>query len=64
MTCPCYECEFRRPGCHGSCEPFKTWRAPLDGLREEKERLRKIDDVLQEGIERRRKWARSNGRKK
>lgn len=63
MTCPCYECEYRRPGCHGDCEPFKTWRAPLDGLREEKRRMRKVDEVISDGTERRRKWARNHGRK-
>lgn len=61
MTCPCYKCESRYPGCHGKCEQFKTWRAPLDSVQEEKIRLRKVDDVLRDGSERRRKWIRSHG---
>ena len=24
---PCYKCEERSPGCHGSCEIYKNWIA-------------------------------------
>lgn len=65
MTCPCKDCEFRRPGCHGSCEPFKTWRSPLDGLREEKRRLREVDEVIADGSRRRnRRWISEQNRRK
>lgn len=61
MTCPCYKCEKRSPGCHGKCEHFKAWRAPLDSMREEKTRRRKMDEVVRDGSERRRKWIRNHG---
>lgn len=27
--CPCYGCEDRKQGCHGSCERYKKWSAEL-----------------------------------
>lgn len=27
---PCYRCEERLPGCHGSCEKYQEWRRQLD----------------------------------
>lgn len=63
MTCPCYECEFRRPGCHGDCEPFKTWRAPMDKMRAEKDKMLAVDDMLHQGRVRRSRWSKNHNRK-
>ncbi len=30
----CYECQKRRPGCHSTCEDYKTQRAEMDETRE------------------------------
>jgi hypothetical protein len=26
MKCPCRGCADRKLGCHGVCEPYKTWK--------------------------------------
>lgn len=49
MNCPCHECEFRRPGCHGSCELYKQWKAPAESMRKAKARQRLLDDMAQAG---------------
>jgi hypothetical protein len=49
MMCPCKDCEMRRPGCHGSCDLYKTWRAPLDAMGADKDRARIIDAAVQDG---------------
>ena len=40
--CPCYKCETRRFGCHGSCEPYLSWVAVR---REATEALKKESDL-------------------
>lgn len=58
-TCPCNDCEFRHPGCHGSCEPFKTWKAPLEAMRLQRIKDIPVDTALHDGIQRRNKrWMR------
>lgn len=64
MMCPCRGCKDRHANCHSECEAYKTWRIPLDGLRAEQARLRKVDEVIQAGKERRRKWSRNRGNKR
>lgn len=27
---PCYHCEDRAIGCHGSCEKYKAWKSEVD----------------------------------
>lgn len=46
---PCHYCEHRQPGCHGSCEPYKAWRKPLDAARDGREKDRIADEVLSNG---------------
>ena len=29
---PCYKCEVRHAGCHGSCEAYQTWRKEQEAL--------------------------------
>jgi len=36
---PCYKCEFRTVGCHGSCEKYIMWRK----VRDEELARRKVD---------------------
>ena len=31
---PCYNCESRHPGCHGTCGPYKDWKKEVDEKRE------------------------------
>ena len=31
----CYGCPDRTPGCHGSCEEYKAWRAEYDAQKAE-----------------------------
>lgn len=63
MTCPCKDCEFRRPACHGKCEVYKKWRSPVDVMREDKARQRMIDETLTDGTTRRIRAIR-NGKKR
>jgi len=47
--CPCYGCQERTVGCHGTCEKYKAW----DGKRqaEKLERFRRIS-ILHEADKR------------
>ena len=27
MKCPCKNCDRRKLGCHGNCEPYQQWSA-------------------------------------
>lgn len=38
---PCKDCPNRTPGCHGTCDGYKEFRATLDTI-SEKERNRKM----------------------
>lgn len=40
MENPCHNCPKRYPGCHASCEDYKSWKAQWDEMRE-RERKRK-----------------------
>ena len=40
MENPCHNCPKRYPGCHASCDAYKSWKAEWDELRE-RERKRK-----------------------
>ena len=39
---PCYKCEKRHPGCHGSCKEYTNWKSAHDNEREriQKEKIR------------------------
>lgn len=62
--CPCKDCEFRHPGCHGDCEAFKTWKHPLELMKEDLKRERLLTDTQITGAKRRTRWFRDNGTKK
>lgn len=55
---PCYKCELREPGCHGSCEKYANWVVPLLNARDA--RKRKMDaeavrtDAVTKALKRRR----------
>ena len=49
MNTPCKDCEHRRPGCHGKCEVYKAWRAPLDAMSAGKVQARISDEFLRDG---------------
>lgn len=38
---PCKDCERRKLGCHGRCEPYKEWKKELDA--ENKARTREYN---------------------
>lgn len=40
MKNPCHNCQKRYPGCHASCEDYKSWKSQWDEMRE-RERKRK-----------------------
>lgn len=42
--CPCKDCQFREPGCHGKCEMYREWRKELTAVRQ-KERLEKPESM-------------------
>ena len=59
---PCWECPDRAPGCHGSCERYKEWKAPLEKYRDEKNKSRIADGALIDGTNKRnRPWLRKKG---
>lgn len=43
---PCKGCEERRPGCHGECDLYKTFRAALDEFNEQIQHDREIEAAL------------------
>lgn len=40
MENPCHNCPKRYPGCHASCNDYKSWKVNWDEMRE-RERKRK-----------------------
>ena len=42
--CPCKDCPFRDPQCHGKCEMYREWRKELTAVRQ-KERLEKPESM-------------------
>lgn len=36
MKGPCFNCQDRRPGCHGSCEKYQEFRAAIKKANEQK----------------------------
>lgn len=50
MRVPCKGCEFRRPGCHASCELYKDFRAAYDAGREAARKHSESDSFLIRGM--------------
>lgn len=42
--CPCKDCLFRDPQCHGKCEMYRDWREELTAVRQ-RERLEKPESM-------------------
>ena len=36
---PCVDCQDRTPGCHGSCERYKSWLGPIVEARENRKSI-------------------------
>ena len=57
----CYKCEKRVPGCHGSCEDYKRFKAENDAKKQEKG----IDEyVIERTIKKREKYLAKNRKRK
>lgn len=54
---PCKDCEFRHPGCHAQCEPYKAW---LEDQHAKSAYLAKNDDATKVIIDGIRKIKRKN----
>lgn len=39
-TAPCKGCKTRQPGCHGTCEGYKSWRRTVDQANEARRKYR------------------------
>ena len=59
-TPPCMGCEKRTPGCHGSCDGYKTW---LDGYHAQQEHFKQNryrfvipTSVAREAVRRKTTW--------
>lgn len=63
QNAPCYKCEDRIAGCHGSCERYKEWHEnytdAYEKARAEKERFREAGDLLvNNALDRKQRWKR------
>ena len=47
---PCYKCDRRHTGCHGECEDYQTWLAPLVKAREERVKRQGAESVKSDAI--------------
>ena len=45
MIAPCMDCEFRREGCHGVCEPYKEYQAEWQKIRKKRKENADIAEV-------------------
>ena len=52
---PCYKCEDRHAGCHGSCEAYQTWRKEQEALNSKisAARMTQADDYVIQGVNKR-----------
>jgi hypothetical protein len=39
---PCYQCENRCQGCHGTCKPYAEWKAEHDAKRDAERDARRM----------------------
>ena len=63
ITCPCFGCEARTPGC--ACEAYKEWRKRFDRDKDKKQADAIINDFRDNGFNRavRRNGKRPRGQK-
>ena len=63
ITCPCYGCEERTPGC--ACDRYKAWRTRFDRDKGKKQTQAIITDFRDRGFDRgvRRNGKRPRGQK-
>lgn len=47
---PCKDCEFRHPGCHGSCEQYKAWALELEAERKAISKHHEADGFRAENV--------------
>lgn len=47
MKSPCYKCEDRHEGCHGSCEAYIEWTNKRAELLAEQNRQREIEWAIE-----------------
>lgn len=62
---PCKGCQERGPGCHASCEKYKTWAADREREREEKFQAQALENrATSFALEGRRKAIKKMGSRK